>query len=302
MSELKKITLDGVEYDLPSGGSGNANIWVGTQEEWDALDKSTIEDGTEVHIVDDAGDVTYRLIKTYDDLMDNTDDNKLVDALVVKEIASHSGASTWSEVAEKPFETIGQNLEVVDGVLNAKGEDIPNDIVLLANEITPSTPTPRDADTLGGIGASEYAKRMNPSLQGVINNTSFSTENKQLLNGFSDYMWVGNPELNSVNIQTTKRTLNANDIQKTLSVTNTPLDVTIPPRSSVNFSNIVTDNPGHFPLFIILTAASYGDYVTINQSHYSENGKITTSGYVGNWSDNEVTVTLYQQTLWVLND
>lgn len=146
-----------------SGGSGNANIWVGTQEEWDALDKSTIEDGTEVHITNDAGDVTYRLIKTYDDLMNNTSNNKLVDALVVKEIASHSGgASTWSEVAEKPFETIGQNLEVVNGVLNATGGgSAPENVVLLANEMTPSTPAPRDADMLGGVSASEYVKKTN---------------------------------------------------------------------------------------------------------------------------------------------
>lgn len=145
---------------LVEGESGSNNIWVGTQEEWDALDKTDIPDGTEVHITDDAGDVTYKLIKTYDELMNNTGNNKLVDALVVKEVASHGGgASTWSEVAEKPFETIGQNLEVVDGVLNASGGTVPDDIVLLDDEDTPSVPTPRDADTLGGIAASEYIRK-----------------------------------------------------------------------------------------------------------------------------------------------
>lgn len=119
-SNNKKVLVD--------GEGGNTNIWIGTQEEWDALDKTDIPDGTEVHITDDAGDVTYKLIKTYDELMNNTSNNKLVDALVVKEVASHGGT-------------------------------VPDDIVLLDDEDTPSVPTPRDADTLGGIPASEYIRK-----------------------------------------------------------------------------------------------------------------------------------------------
>lgn len=242
-----------------------------------------------------------KLIRTADMLVEGGG-GEVIDNLTSTDIDKALSANQGRILNENKIDISLNNIdesgvEKVKEIVKDTGE-----IVLLANDITPSTPAPRDADTLGGISAGEYAKRMDPNLQGVVNNTSFSTENKQMMNGFGEYMWVGNPELNSVNIQTAKRTLNADDIQKALSVTNTPLDVTIPPRSSVNFSNIVTNNPGHFPLFTILTAAAYGDYVTINQSHYPENGKITTSGFVGNWSDNEVTVMLSQQTLWFLND
>lgn len=44
-------------------------------------------------------------------------------------------------------------------LVNGEGGTVPDDIVLLDDEDTPSVPTPRDADTLGGIAASEYIRK-----------------------------------------------------------------------------------------------------------------------------------------------
>ena len=68
-----------------------------------------------------------------------------------------AGASSWEDLTDKPFENIGTGLSVdEEGNLNAEGEAIPDNVAYLGEETIPSTPTPRDADLLGGQEPSYY--------------------------------------------------------------------------------------------------------------------------------------------------
>lgn len=70
---------------------------------------------------------------------------------------SGGGASSWDELTDKPFESIGTGLSVdEEGNLNAEGGAIPENVVYFESEGLVENPTPRDADTLGGQEPSYY--------------------------------------------------------------------------------------------------------------------------------------------------
>ena len=65
--------------------------------------------------------------------------------------------SSWGTLDGKPFEGIGTGLSVdQEGNLNAEGGAIPDNVAYLGEETIPSTPTPRDADTLQGHNADYF--------------------------------------------------------------------------------------------------------------------------------------------------
>lgn len=87
--------------------------------------------------------------------------------------------SSWGTLDGKPFEGIGTGLSVdEEGNLNAEGEAIPDNVAYLGEETIPSTPTPRDADTLGGYEPSHYATKneINDINDKLTNITSYTVD------------------------------------------------------------------------------------------------------------------------------
>lgn len=86
------------------------------------------------------------------------------------------------------------NKITIDGIeydLPSGGGEVPENIVLLANDSTPSTPTPRDADMLGGHDPSYYAKQSD-----VDSIETGSTEYKGLVTS-----WIRCGHIAFINIQ-----------------------------------------------------------------------------------------------------
>lgn len=99
----KPINLEGLStfYDeLKKRGlgntNGNANIWTGTQAEWEALSDSEKDkyDGQLVNFTDDfeegsgGGMGGHELISSIEDVITNETENKVVDALVTKKYSN----------------------------------------------------------------------------------------------------------------------------------------------------------------------------------------------------------------------
>lgn len=82
--------------------------------------------------------------------------------------------------------------------------------------------------------------------------------------------------------------------------TDTAFNVSIGASTALSFTPQTINKAGYTPIYGILTASSYGDYTTINQTWSLSNGTATVSGWIGNWSSSH-TVTLNARVLWRKN-
>lgn len=162
-----------------------------------------------------------------------------------------------------------------------------------------------------------------PHISGFLHDDDLTCSNKQIINGHytsnENRVYVGNPQIDNIIFQekdisaaesggglylnqlARKTDLTSYIGKSDIVVTSTLQNETVPSGASKGFTTITQTKSGYTALFTILTARSYGDFVTINQTCTCGNGTAVIAGYLGNWHTAQVTVELEMRTIWIKN-